>query len=100
MSLSDADTVRHWIRRLRPEADQQIHVHRSWGTVAAVADRKHPIHVLLTDGEHSWTATPPDGPRPTKGHHADLTHDQVEHVMVEALTSPVRPAWPHWSLLL
>lgn len=98
MSLSDADTVRRWIRAIRPEADQQIHIRRPWGTVVAMADRKQPMAVFLSDGEHAWVAEPPDAPQPTKGHYADLTLEQVEHVMVDALTSRERPEWPKWSV--
>ena len=99
-SLSDAETVRRWIRTLRPEADQQVHIRRSWGTVAAVTDRKHPVCVVLSDGEHSWVAEPPDGAATTRSGYADMTLEQVEHVMVDALTSPERPRWPRWSDLV
>lgn len=99
-SLGDAETVRRWIRALRPEADQQVHIRRSWGTVAAVTDRKHPVRVLISEGEHSWVAEPPHGAPTTKGGYADMTPEQVEHVMVDALTSPERPQWPKWSDLV
>jgi hypothetical protein len=97
-ALSDAETVRRWIRTLSP--DQQVHVRRPWGAVVAVCDGKHPVGVFLADGEKSYVAEPPDATTKTKGGYADMTLEQVEHVMVDALTSPERPQWPTWSLLL
>ena len=99
-SLSDGETVRRWIRTLRPEGNQQVHVRRTWGTVAAVCDGKHPVNVVLTDGEHSWVAEPPGGPTATREGPAELTLEQVEHVVVDALTSTERPHWPTWRLLV
>lgn len=49
------ETVRRWIRTWRPEGKQQVHVHRSWGTVAAMSDGKHPVEVVRTDGG-TWVA--------------------------------------------
>ncbi len=99
-SLGEVETVRRWIRTLRPEDDQQVHVRRRWGTVAAVTDRKHPVRVFLSDGEHAWVAEPQGGAATTTGGYADMTPEQVEHVMVDALSSPERPQWPKWSDLL
>jgi hypothetical protein len=96
--LSDAETVRRWIRTLH--ADQQVHVRRPWGTVLAVHDGKPPVRVFLADGEKSWVAEPPDATTKAKGGYADMTLEQVEHVMVDALTSPDRPQWPRWSFLV
>lgn len=93
-ALDDRDTVRRWIRELRPDRDQQVFVHRSWGVVAAVADRRHPVTVLFSDGERSWFAVPPGAPD-----RQDLTPDQIEHVLLDALTSPGRPEWPDWHPL-
>jgi hypothetical protein len=99
-SLRDVETVRRWIRALHAEVDQQVHIRRSWGTVAAVTDRRHPVCVVLSVGEHSWVAEPPDGATTTRSGYADMTLEQVEHVMVDSLTSPERPHWPRWSDLV
>jgi hypothetical protein len=92
--LDDAETVRRWLRELRPETDQQILVHRPWGTMLAVADRVHPIAVLLTVGKRSWFAVPRGA-----DDDAELTADQIETIMLDALTSPTRPNWPDWRPL-
>jgi hypothetical protein len=96
--LSDAESVRRWIRTLH--ADQQIHVRRPCGTVLAVHHGTPPVRVLLADGEKSWVAEPPDATTKAKGGYADMTLEQVEHVVVDALTSPDRPQWPRWSFLV
>jgi hypothetical protein len=96
--LCDVETVRRWVRTLR--TDQQVHVRRSWGAVLAVCDGKDPVRVFLADGEKSWVAEPPDATTKAKGGYADLTLEQVEFVMVDALTSPDRPEWPRWSFLV
>ncbi|WP_460662930.1 hypothetical protein [Kribbella swartbergensis] len=93
--LSDRETVQRWLRELSPDRDQQIFVHRSWGTVAAVADRHHPLGVYLADGDKSWFAAAP-GATDKQG----LTPDQIEHIMLDALTSPERPQWPEWRYLV
>jgi hypothetical protein len=90
-ALTDRHTVQRWLRDLRPERDQQIFIHRPWGTVAAVADGHHPIGVYLSDGDRSWAAAAP-GATDTQ----ELTLEQVEHIMLDALTSPDRPRWPQW----
>jgi hypothetical protein len=92
--LDDAETVQRWLRELRPESDQQILVHRPWGTMLAVADKIHPMAVLLTVGERSWFAVPPGA-----DDDAELTADQIETIMLDALTSETRPAWPDWRPL-
>jgi hypothetical protein len=91
VSLSDGDTVRLWLRRLASERDQQVLVHRPWGTVAAVADGRNPLTVVMSDGEHSWVAAAPGSVDDQ-----DLTPEQVEHVMLDALASSARPEWPKW----
>ena len=93
-SLGDEEIVRGWVRALRPERDQQVHVRRTWGVVAAVCDGKWPIGVFFTNGERSWVAEPPGGGP------SDLTPEQVEHVVVDALTSTQRPTWPEWRPLV
>lgn len=92
--LPDVVTVRAWVRALHREHDVQVHVRRRWGVLAVVADRKNPITVIVSGHEHSWVAEPPGAPDRT-----DLTTEQIENVTIEALTSPERPAWPHWRLL-
>jgi len=94
-ALTDQETIRGWLRGLTTARDQQVLVHRAWGTVAAVADGRHPVVVVLSDGEHSWSAAVP-GAAGSK----ELSPDQVEHVMLEALTAPSRPQWPTWVDLI
>jgi hypothetical protein len=94
-ALTDRETVRRWLQELRADRDQQVLVHRPWGTVAAVADGRHPVAVVMFDGEHSWSATAPGAVGSQ-----ELTPDQIEHVMLEALTTPSRPQWPTWVNLI
>lgn len=94
-SLSDEEVVRRWVRSLRLESKDTVIVHRPWGSVAAVCDGKHPIAVFLTDGEHTWSAEPLGAADQTA-----LTPEQVEHVVLDGLTSSQRPQWPRWSLLV
>jgi hypothetical protein len=94
-SLSDRKTVQRWVRELSAERDEQVLVHRPWGTVAAVADGRNPIGVVLSDGEHSWFAVPP-GAVDAK----DLTLEQVEHIVLDALTASEQPAWPEWRAMI
>jgi hypothetical protein len=95
VALNDRETVQRWLRELRPERDQRIFVHRSWGTLVAIADRREPVTVLLTDGETTWCAT-------IRGttNEQPLTPEQIEHVMLDALTSPAPPDWPEWQVLI
>ena len=83
--------MQQWLRELRPEFDQQILVHRPWGTMLAVADKIHPISVLLTVGEQAWFAVPPGADDDT-----ELTAHQIETIMLDALTSATQPTWPDW----
>lgn len=94
-ALTDRETVRGWLRELREDRDQQVMVHRPWGTVAAVADGRRPVAVVLSDGEHSWSAAVPGA-----AGSQELTPEQIEHVMLEALTAPSRPQWPTWVELI
>jgi hypothetical protein len=93
--LTERETVQGWLRELRPERDQQILVHRPWGTVAAVADGHHPVAVFLSDREKSWSAAVP-GTTDDR----DLTPEQVEHVLLDAMTAPGPPDWPEWRYLI
>jgi hypothetical protein len=94
-ALSDRDTVRTWLRQLDRERDQQVLVHRRWGTIGAVADRRHPVTVILYDGEKSWFATAPGA-----ADHQELTPDQIEHILLDALSANSRPQWPDWHYLV
>ena len=90
-ALSDRATVQRWLREMRPEQQVQVWVHRAWGTIAAVADRNESVGVFLSDGKNSWMAHAPGAPDDQP-----LTPGQVEHVMLDALTAPGRPAWADW----
>jgi hypothetical protein len=64
------------------------------GTVAAVAGGGRPTGVVMSDGDKPWFAAAPgaaDG--------QDLTPDQVEHVMLDALSSSAPPEWAQWRRL-
>ena len=93
--LTDRATVQRWARELGRDHDQQVLVHRTWGTVAAVAERRHGPRVFLSDGDTTWVAAVPG----TDGDE-NLTGEQVEHVLVDALTSPGPPEWPDWRRFL
>jgi hypothetical protein len=95
VELSEEATVRRWLRELAPGQDVTIMVHRSWGAVVAVADGKGPVSVFLADDrEMPLYAVAPGAP---KDQH--LTPDQVEDILVDALTSAVPPEWPDWHAL-
>jgi hypothetical protein len=81
---------------LRPDQDVQVWIHRSWGKVVAIAGSGDPPTVLLAagDGESTWYAVPPGG-----GEKANLTQDELERLMLEALSSRERPKWPDWHQL-
>jgi hypothetical protein len=92
VSLADGETVRSWLRDMGP--DDTVLVHRSWGTVAARADRRLPPGVLLSDDTGAWFAAPPEADDERL-----LTWGEVERIVLEAMTSPTRPAWPRWVSL-
>ena len=89
--LSDRDTVQRWLREMRPEHDTQVFVHRPWGTVVAVADRGESVGVFLSDGKKTWIAAAPGA---TDGQY--LTPEQIEYVLLDALTAPGPPDWAEW----
>jgi hypothetical protein len=64
-------------------------------TIAAVADGRHPVGVILSDGDKAWFATAPGA-----ADDQDLTPEQVEHIMLDALAADSRPQWPDWHPLL
>jgi len=74
--------------------DDTVLVHRAWGTVAARADRLLPPGVLLSNETGAWFAAPPEADEERL-----LTWFEVERIVLEALTSPTRPAWPRWVAL-
>jgi hypothetical protein len=87
--LADSATVRRWLRDMGPA--ETVLVHRAWGTLAARAGREDTVNVFLSDGASAWYAVPPG----THEAHP-LTLGQVEHIVLDAMSSPERPAWPHW----
>jgi hypothetical protein len=93
--LSDRGTVQRWLRELHRERNQQLLVHRRWGTIGAVADGRNPVSVILHDGEKSWFATAPGA-----ADDQELTGDQVEHILLDALTAGSPPQWPDWHYLI
>jgi len=91
-SLDDRGTVLAWLRDMRPERDQQVLVHRRWGTIVAVADGRHPVGVFLYDGEKSWLASAPGA-----GEDQELTPDVLVSPTghrVVVTVSPSRPGSP------
>jgi hypothetical protein len=94
VSLADRETVQCWIRELGRESGTQVFVHRRWGTLTAVSNGSNPIAVVMSTGEHTWLAKPPGA---VEDQH--LTLEQVEQVVVDALTASERPAWPEWHAL-
>ena len=94
-ALSDRGTVQTWLRELHRGRDQQVGVHRRWGTIVAVTDRRRPVTVILHDGDKSWVATAPGA-----ADDQELTPDQVEHILLDALTAASRPQWPDWRYLI
>jgi hypothetical protein len=87
--LSDRGTVQRWLREMRPEHETQVFVHRPWGAV--VADRGESVGVFLSDGKKTWIAAARGA---THGQH--LTPEQIEYVLLDALTAPGPPAWAEW----
>lgn len=92
VSLAEGEKVRGWLRELGPE--ETVLVHRAWGTLAARHDRRYPPGVILSDSTGAWFAVPPDA-----ADNDPLTLKQVEHIVIEAMTSPARPQWPRWVAL-
>jgi hypothetical protein len=92
--LDDWPTVRRWLRDLPANPRDAVYIHRSWGTVAARASRRRPMGVFLANGDDAWRAAPPGA-----GPGAELTQEQVEHVVLDALAAPTRPEWPDWRPL-
>jgi len=92
--LTDSATVRRWLFELSTDRDQQLLVHRSWGSLAVVPDRKRAASVILSDGKHSWFAVPAGA-----DDKAELTPEQIERVVIDALGGSSRPQWPDWRPL-
>ena len=92
--LTDTATVRSWLAGLSANGDQQVFVHRHWGVLAVVPDKKMPTSVVLSDGEDSWFAVPPGA-----GDNGKLTPEQIDRVVLASLDGPSRPQWPDWRPL-
>ena len=96
VAVTDVDTVRRWLRELDSRSGHQVHIRRPWGVLVALGDGRHPVDVVLADDEdRSWSAHPPGG-----SEDLSLTPEQVEYVMLDALSSTERPAWPGWRRLI
>jgi hypothetical protein len=87
--LEDQATVQSWLRRMGP--DETVLVHRAWGTIAARSHPDFPTGVFLSDGANAWYAVPP-----VTVEDLPLTKVEVEHIVLEAMTSQERPTWPRW----
>ena len=94
VGLGERETVVRWLRGLHRERNQTVTIHRPWGSVCVVADGRAPSDVMLTDGDRMWYAARPGSALPQKL--PQLTPDQVEHVMLDALASDTPPRWPEW----
>jgi hypothetical protein len=64
------------------------------GVLAVVADERNPLAVVVSDGSHSWAA------RPDASGRTELTTDQIEHLVLEAMTAEERPTGPTWEQLI
>ena len=94
-ALSDRATVTRWLRETHQCRDQTtIIVSRPWGWVCVTANGRPPTEVLMTDGERMWYAAYPGSTLAQTL--PQLTPGQVEHVVLEALTSAGPPRWPDW----
>jgi hypothetical protein len=92
VGLDDRETVRRWLRELDPDLRQQVHIRRPWGVIAAVSDHREPAGVVVQEPDgRAWGAY-----RPGVEHREHLTPEQVEQVMLAALTSSGRPGGPDW----
>ncbi|KAB1912909.1 hypothetical protein F8274_12325 [Micromonospora sp. AMSO31t] len=92
VELDDRETVRRWLRELDPDLQQQVHIHRPWGVIAAVSDHRDPVGVVVQEPDgRAWGAYVPGADR-----REHLTPEQVEAVMLAALTSTGRPDGPDW----
>ncbi|WP_027644722.1 hypothetical protein [Salinispora oceanensis] len=95
VGLDDRDTVVRWLRELHQERDQTVIIHRSWGAVCVVGEGRAPTDIMLTEDDgRMWYAARAGSKIPQK--RPQLTPAEVEHVMLEALTSANRPQWPEW----
>jgi hypothetical protein len=89
--LTDRGTVQRWLREMRPDHKTQVLVHRPWGTIVAVADRGESVMVFLSDGQKTRIATAPGA-----AEDGYLTPEQIEYVLLDALTAPGPPTWAEW----
>ncbi|NIL59719.1 hypothetical protein [Salinispora arenicola] len=94
VSLGDRDAVVRWLRELHQERNQTVIIHRPWGSVCVVGEGKAPTDILMSEGDRMWYAARAGSNLPQK--HPQLAPDEVEHVMLDALTSDTPPRWPEW----
>lgn len=95
VSLDNRDTVVRWLRELHQERDQTVIIHRSWGSVCVVGEGRAPTDIMMTEDDgRMWYAARAGSKIPQK--RPQLTPAEVEHVMLEALTSDTPPQWPEW----
>lgn len=90
-SLEDREEIKRWLRELVGSRGGQVFIDRHWGSLCALFDKREVTTVLLSDGSDSWFAVSPGADRDRP-----LTPDQVERIVLDALTSVQRPAWPDW----
>ncbi|MCN0178148.1 hypothetical protein [Salinispora arenicola] len=94
VSLGDRDAVVRWLRELHQERNQTVIIHRPWGSVCVVGEGTAPTDILMSEGDRMWYAARAGSNLPQK--HPQLAPDEVEHVMLDALTSDTPPRWPEW----
>jgi hypothetical protein len=93
-ALGDRETVVRWLRELHQERNQTVIIHRPWGSICVVAEGRPPTDVMMSNGDRMWYAAYPGSTLRQKL--PQLTPDQVEHVILDALTSATPPQWPEW----
>jgi hypothetical protein len=94
-SVSDRATVASWLRDFGGARKQQILIHRPWGTIAAVVDRRGRVEIVVADGNHSWLATATGSVTKT-----GISAEQARQVMLEALDAMARPTSVEWKPLV
>jgi hypothetical protein len=93
-TLDDRETVTRWLREMHQQRGQTLIVHRPWGSVFVAAEGLPLTDVMMTDGDRMWYAAAPGSMLAQK--QPQLTPEQVEHVVLDSLTSVTPPRWPEW----